>query len=29
MTLYELLHLLKETREPLRDALADSETFLT
>ena len=29
MTLYELLHPSKETREALSDALADSETFLT
>jgi len=29
MTLYELLHLSKETRKALRDALADSKTFLT
>ena len=29
ITLYELLRLSKETREALRDALADSETFLT
>ena len=29
MTLYELLSLSKETREALRDVLADLETFLT
>ena len=29
ITLHELLHLLKEKREKLRDALADSESFLT
>ena len=29
ITRYELLHFLKETREVLRDALADSESFLT
>jgi len=29
MTLYELLRLSKETREVLRDALADSKIFLT
>ena len=29
MTLYELLHLSKETREALRDALVNSEIFLT
>ena len=29
MTLYKLLSLSKETREALRDALADSESFLT
>ena len=29
ITLHELLRLLKKTREALRDALADSESFLT
>ena len=29
ITIHELLHLSKETREALRDALADSESFLT
>jgi len=29
ITIYELLHLSKETREALRDALANSESFLT
>ena len=29
ITLHELLRLSKETREALRDALADSESFLT
>ena len=29
ITLHELLHLSKETREALRDALADSKLFLT
>jgi len=28
-TLHKLLRLSKETREALRDALADSESFLT
>jgi len=29
LTIHELLHLSKETREALRDALANSESFLT
>ena len=29
ITIHELLHLSKETREALRDVLADSESFLT
>jgi len=29
ITIHELLRLSKETREALRDALADSESFLT
>ena len=29
ITILELLHLLKETREALRDALVNSESFLT
>jgi len=29
ITIHELLHLSKETREALRDALAYSESFLT
>jgi len=29
ITLHELLHLSNEMRETLRDALADSESFLT
>jgi len=29
ITLYELLRLSKKTSKALRDALADSETFLT